>query len=247
MMWWSWFLFAASLALQVLVLHSLRRGALKDYSIVFVYSLILFLTTVFDGLMFGHVVSMSRAEAGVIFYRNESVRQFMLFAVVISLIDRSLQAYPYRTRVRACLILAMFGAVFVSLQLHRSSSGQFIYWMTQVTRDLSFASVVLTLVLWLILISSHRKDHVLLMVTGGLGLQFTGEAIGQSLRQISQNHISLFILGNLIGGVTHLLRLYVWREAFRGPGKLAVTKEKPEEEPRNAFPHPAQPLFESIG
>jgi hypothetical protein len=245
MMWWSWFLFAASLVLQVFVINSLRRGALKDYAVVFAYSVVLLITTVFDGVVFGGLVSMSKASAGVIFYRNESCRQFMLFAVVISLIDRSLQAYPYRARVRAGLILAMLGAVLVSLELHASSSGQFIYWMTQVTRDLSFASVVLTLVLWLILISSRKKDHQLLMVTGGLGLQFTGEAIGQSLRQISQNHVSLFILGNLIGGVTHLLRLYVWREAFRRPGKIATKKEKPDGGPHQAFTHPAETLFET--
>jgi hypothetical protein len=245
MMWWSWFLFAASLALQVFVIGSLRRGAFKDYAIVFGYCLVLLFTTVFDGLVFGGAISMTKQESGVIFYRNESVRQFMLFAVVISLIDRSLQAYPYRARVRAGLILAMLAAVSISLEIHSASSGKFIYWMTQVTRDLSFASVVLTLVLWLILISSGRKDHQLLMVTGGLGLQFTGEAIGQSLRQISQNHVSLFILGNLIGGMTHLLRLYVWREAFRRPGK--TIKEKPDEEPRKAFPHPAETMFESTG
>jgi hypothetical protein len=99
--------------------------------------------------------------------------------------------------------------------------------------------------LWLILISSQRKDHQLLMITGGLGLQFTGEAIGQSFRQISQNHVSLFILGNLIGGITHLLRLYVWREAFRRPWeKMEIKKEEPDEE-RQAVPHPAETLFES--
>src|SRR5437588_542548 len=122
MMWWSWFLFAASLALQVLVIASLRRGALKDYSVVFGYCLV--------------------------------------------------------------LILAVLAAVSISLEIHSASSGKFILWVTQVARDLSFASVVLTLVLWLILISSRKKDHQLLMVTGGLGLQFTGEAIGQSLRQV---------------------------------------------------------------
>src|SRR5262245_9217503 len=126
MMWWSWFLFAASLALQVFVISSLRRGAIKDYAIVFGYCVVLLCTTVFDGMLFSGAVSMSRAEAGVIFYRNESVRQFMLFAVVMSLIDRALQAYPYRARVRAGLILFMLGSVLVSLEIHSASSGKFI-------------------------------------------------------------------------------------------------------------------------
>jgi len=247
MRWWTWFLFAASLGLQILVINSLRRGALKEYAVVFAYSVVLLCTTVWDGELFGDLVPMSMASAGVVFYRNESVRQFMLFAVVISLIDHSLQEYPFRARVRVGLIVAMFASVLVSLEVHSGSSGQFIYWMTQVTRDLSFASVGLTLLLWLILISSKKKDHTLLMVTGGLGLQFTGEAIGQSLRQISQDHFSLFVLGNLIGGITHLLRLYVWREAFRRPRKVAAQKDKPDGKPRKAFPHPARTLLKSNG
>jgi hypothetical protein len=53
------------------------------------------------------------------------------------------------------------------------------------------------------------------MVTGGLGLQFTGEAIGQSLRQLSHHHHAILFLGNMLMSVAHLLRLYVWMEAFR--------------------------------
>jgi hypothetical protein len=49
-----------------------------------------------------------------------------------------------------------------------------------------------------------------------------------------------------VGGMTHLLRLYVWREAFRKPGKLARIKEMPGEETPSVFSHPAQPLYESL-
>src|SRR6185369_5358817 len=114
------------------------------------------------------------------------------------LIDRSLRAYPYRSRVRVLLTLIGLLSVLVSLYSHSSSASRFVYWMTQVTRDLSVASAVLTLLLWLMLISSNKKDHLLLMVTGGLGLQFTGEAIAQSLRQISQHHYSAFVIGNQV-------------------------------------------------
>jgi hypothetical protein len=101
------------------------------------------------------------------------------------------------------------------------------------------------------LISSRKKDHLLLMVVGGLGLQFTGEAVGQSLRQIASYHHdkTILVLGNLIAGLAQLLRLYVWREAFRGTGRLTSVKpgKPPDEEPRDAFPHPAETLFESSG
>jgi len=244
MMSLHWLIFAISVALQILLLNSLRRSVYKDYAVVFGYSLVLFLTTIADGAVFGGLISLPKSEARLFFYRNDAIRQILLFIVVISLIDRAMRSNPYRTRVRVILIAAVVAAVSFSLQIHSSSSHLFGLWMTEVTRDLSMGSVALTLILWVMLISSRKKDSQLLMVTGGLGLQFTGEAVGQSLRQISQDHYTLYVLGNLVGGITHLLRLYVWREAFRRP-RMPVTTEKPEEEAQVAFPPPAQQMFES--
>src|SRR4051812_17033409 len=179
-----WLLFGVSLALQAVVLNSLRRrGEYKNYSFVFAYSLVLFFTTVWDGLIFSHALSFPKGLADLYFYRNEAVRQFMLFGVVIALTNRSLTTYRHRDQGRFLLTLVVLTSVCVSLYIHSASAGRFILWMTQVARDLSFAAVVLTLLLWLILISSRKKEYQLLMVIGGLGLQFTGEAIGQSLRQ----------------------------------------------------------------
>src|SRR5690349_24979980 len=101
MMWLSWLIFGVSLALQVLVLNSLRRGAYKDYSLVFAYSLVLFFTTIADGAMWAKLIPLPMAMRNVYFYRNEAVRQFMLFAVVISLIDHAIGTAAYRIRVRA--------------------------------------------------------------------------------------------------------------------------------------------------
>jgi len=116
-----------------------------------------------------------------------------------------------------------------------------------VTRDLSFGSVGLTLLLWLMLISSPKKNRILLMLTVGLGLQFTGEAIGQSLRQLSahfQHSKAMIFAGNLLMSVSHLMRLYVWWEAFRAP--QADKKQEPGGE-HELFPHQAETLYQSNG
>ena len=144
-MWLSWLIFAVSLALQVLVLNSLRRGSYKDYSLVFAYSLVLFFTTIADGAMWAKLIPLPKAARNLYFYRNEAVRQFMLFAVVISLIDHAISSTAYRVRVRAALALVSVISVLVSVQIHSSSSNLFSYWMTQVSRDLSFESERLTL------------------------------------------------------------------------------------------------------
>jgi hypothetical protein len=243
MMSLHWLIFGISVALQILLLNSLRRSVYKDYAVVFGYSLVLFLTTIADGAVFSGLVPLSRSVARLFFYRNEAIRQTLLFIVVLTLIDRAMRANPYRGRVRVILIVAVIAAVSFSVEVHADSSRLFGLWVTEVIRDLSMGSVVLTLVLWLMLISSKKRDPQLLLVTGGLGLQFTGEAVGQSLRQISQDHFALYLIGNLMGGVTHLLRLYVWREAFRRP-REPLKPNGPEGESQKAFPPPAQELFE---
>ena len=224
MIWLQWLIFFVSLALQIFVIGLLRRGAYKDYPFVFVYSLVLIMTTVADGAVFAGVAHMEYA-----FYRNEALRQLLLFTVVMSLMDRAVRERPYRGRIRLVLVLSACLAVLISVQIHREAHfRQYYLWATQVGRDLSFGSVVLTLLLWITLISSKRRDAQLLMVTGGLGLQFTGEAIGQSMRQMSVPHHHILLLaGNLVLTASHLMRLYVWSEAFRRPRTLQRIDKEP--------------------
>jgi len=223
--WLQWLIFFVSLALQVFVIGLLRRGAYKDYPFVFVYSLILIMTTVADGAVFAGLAHMD-----IGFYRNEALRQLLLFTVVMSLMDRAIRDRPYRGRIRLILIFSACVAVLVSVEIHgEAHSNHYNLWATQVGRDLSFGSVVLTLLLWVTLLSSRRKDTQLLMVTGGLGLQFTGEAIGQSMRQLSVPHHHILLLaGNLVLTASHLMRLYVWSEAFRRARTVQQIDDEPD-------------------
>ena len=85
-------------------------------------------------------------------------------------------------------------------------------WMIKVVRNLSFCSAVATLILWFVLIASEKRDTRLLVITGGLGLQMTGEAMGQSLIQMSKH---TFVVGVLTLMFAHFLCLYIWWRAFR--------------------------------
>jgi hypothetical protein len=57
----------------------------------------------------------------------------------------------------------------------------------------------------------------LLLVSGGLGIQFTGEAIGESLRSMAVQHRSrpLSFTGSLITTLVDLLSVYIIWQAFR--------------------------------
>jgi hypothetical protein len=109
-----------------------------------------------------------------------------------------------------------------------------------------FGSVGLTLLLWSTLIASKQKDDLLLMITGGLGLQFTLEAIGQSLRQLSRHRPAILLAANILLSAAHLMRLYVWREAFRRPRKQQETKLKPGGD-SDPYSRQAETVFESNG
>jgi hypothetical protein len=229
MIWLQWLIFFVSMALQVYVIGLLRRGAYKDYPFVFFYSLVLIMTTVADGAVYADIGNIRNWSHD--FYRNEAVRQLLLFTVVMSLMDRAMRHRPYRARIRTLLAFSAFTVVLISVQVHREA--HYTLWATQVGRDLSFGSVILTLLLWVTLISSSgRKDTQLLMVTGGLGLQFTGEAIGQSLRQMSVPHHYAILLfaGNFLLIASHLMRLYVWSEAFRRPRSYQEENKKPDDD-----------------
>ena len=244
MLWLQWVIFLVGVVLQLRLLLSLRHGAYKEYPFVFAYALCLILTSVADRAFGAGLFSLSREMRSTYYYRNEAARQFLLFTVVVSFIEHAMVGKPYRMRVRLFLALAASFSVLVSLYIH-SDAGGFVTWMTQVMRDVSFGSVVLTLLLWVMLISSKIKDRQLLTLTGGLGLQFTGEAIGQSLRQLSGGRrFSLMMVGNLTAVLVHLLRLYIWGEAFRTMRPLQETQKEAEEKSQPISPQ-AETLFES--
>ena len=94
--------------------------------------------------------------------------------------------------------------------------------MTLVSRDLNFCAAILDLLLWLLLLAAARKERQLLMLSGGLGIEFAGDAIGHGLRsigtQIRTAHLqisdALLFTGGILIPVTFLCCLYLWWRAF---------------------------------
>jgi hypothetical protein len=89
--------------------------------------------------------------------------------------------------------------------------------MTPWTRDLNFCSAILDLALWALLIAAREKDQCLLLLSGGLGIKFTGEAVGTSIRQLALRTRSrtLSLSGGVLMLLANLIFLYIWWQAFR--------------------------------
>jgi hypothetical protein len=219
----QWSLWAVGLILQYLVTLALIAGPFRQFTVIFAYILCLIITTLTDILMSFDMGSLSRIYLRY-YWTADLLRESALYAVVISLV---LHAMPDgRRRAALVRILVLVAILFWVGSIVMYQEPTLNKTMVKVVRNLSFCSAVATLVLWFVLIASEKRDTRLLVITGGLGLQMTGEAIGQSLRQISKQT-------NLIGGLTmvfaHFLCLYIWWRAFRSntPQPAATPTDNP--------------------
>jgi hypothetical protein len=96
------------------------------------------------------------------------------------------------------------------------------------TRDLTLSAAVLDMALWLLLLASRIEDPRLLLISGGLGLQFTGEAIGESLRSMAVQHHShgLSFAGSFITTAVDLTSLFIIWQAVRTIKSPHATKAR---------------------
>jgi hypothetical protein len=206
--WLLWF------PLDLLVIATLLRGAYRRYPFVFAYSVTLFFTTAVEVAAYtsyfaGTRLSHSRA---VYYWIDEGIRQALLFGVVINLLYLASSGVRARGLVRTSLIAGAVLFAGVSFLVHYDSTAAISKWMTLWVRDLSFSSAILDFALWTLLLSGRRNDVQLFLLSGGLGIQFAGEAIGQTLR----NQFPALVLGgNILIIATSLACPYVWWQALR--------------------------------
>jgi hypothetical protein len=209
------------LPLELLIIGALLRGPYRRFPFLLLYSVALFLTTVieisvnqayFSGIRFAHSPS-------TYYWIDEAVRQALIFAVVISLAYLATSNLQSRRLIRTVIVAGAVVLASASFLIHFESHTPGGMWgtMTLWVRDIDFAAAFLDLGLWTLLLASRHKDAQLLMLSGGLGIQFAGEAIGQSLRYLFQWPLSP---GDLVGMITNLAGLWLWWQALSRPVPL---------------------------
>jgi hypothetical protein len=204
------------LPLELLVIAALLRGPYRRFPLLLLYSVALFLTTsieisvnqaYFAGIVFAHSPS-------TYYWIDESIREGLLFAVVLSLAYLATEKLRSRNLVRIGLIVG--GVVFAgaSFLIHyRFTTGRARWpWMTPWVRDIDFAAAVVDLAVWALLIGSRQRDTQILLLTGGVGMQFAGAAIGESLRTLFPG---FRLAGGLVEVITGLAGMWVWWQALR--------------------------------
>ncbi len=220
----QWAFIIAGAVVQLLLIASLVRGSYRAFPFLFAYAIASFLATTVEVAAILDLMWWTKYTYKY-YWINDFILQTLVMLLVLSLVYRSMEANPRRPTIIRLLVLATLLVGAVSLAL---------YWddplnrrMTDVARNLSFAAVLLNLVLWMNLVRHRLPDTRILVISGALGLQMAGQAIGHSLRQLAIPHrsIPLVTTGNIIIAGAHVFCLYLWwrvlskSEVARQPAK----------------------------
>jgi len=209
--------YTVGLPLELLVIAALVRGPYRQFPAVFAYSLADFFSTVIELPLaidyFRNYASTGVHHPFVFWYwLDEVVLQFLVFIVVLSLIWQATSEARSRRPLRLGLILGSLLVAGISFLIQYDPHVLTGLWMTPWASEMSFASAILDLFLWALLIAKRQKDPRVLMLSGGLGIMFAGEATGEALRNMSR---SVVLAGGILMVFTHLAFLYVWWQTLR--------------------------------
>lgn len=200
--------------LILLVIASLLRGGYKRYPFLFAYAVAAFLTAVVEmAARVGPAAGTRLSHSWATYYWiDDGIRQGLLFTVVISLLYRATRDIQGRALTRLMLLAGAIVVASTSFLIHYHAHTGINRWMTLWIRDLDFSSAILDLALWTILLNSRKYDTELFMVSGALGIRFTGEAIGHALRNEFRG---LLLPADTTVVLASLTCLYIWWQVFR--------------------------------
>jgi hypothetical protein len=216
------------LPMELLVIATLLRGQYRRFPFILAFVVAEFLAVAAEipaYWAYYHHVKNATSQKTLLFALNEVVLQVLIYAVVVSLIYQATARLKSRRVVALGVVAGAIAFAGISFAIHRAGPGVTTgTWFTQWTRDLNFCSAILDLGLWTLLISSRQKDSRLLMISGGLGIRFTGEAIGDSIRQLAIKHRStpLSLTGSVLVTLVDLLCLFIWWQALRAKSPVTV-------------------------
>jgi len=212
---------AVGLVLEVPLIAALLRGAYRRWVFVFIYVIVDFFTSLIElpsAYEYWRGLRLTGTHYATLYWIDETVIQVLVYLVVISLIWGATAPLRSRRPLRTLLVVGAVALAGISLAVHYRPT-TLGFWMAPWIRDLNFSSAILDLGVWALLIGMPRRDPELLLLSGGLGIQFAGIAIGESLQHLATRARSrpLSLTGSMIVVIANLLRIYIWWRALRKP------------------------------
>jgi hypothetical protein len=226
--------YVLGIPLELLVIGALLSGGYRRFPFVFGYTLAYFFTSVIEMPLYwgAYAPWLSQAEKAPVlkrlvtwYWRDETALQVLVFAVVMSLVWEASANTASRRVLRAALMAFVILLAGISFLVHFNPDPKALtgLWMTLWARDLNLTASIVDLAVWTMLVASRHRDPRVLLLTSGLGIEFAGEAIGESLRSMSH---TTEVAGGILSMLTNLVFLYLWWQTFRAP-RVAKVAARP--------------------
>ncbi len=236
---YEWALLVAGIVLQVLVLSTLLRGAIRHYPFVFLYIVVQLLSTVVQ-ISCKYYFGAASKEFARAYWLSDLIGTLLVLLIIIHLIHAALETYPFRQGIyfgllSGVVVTALVGSRPVyAMGFVASFWGK---WMTQLGRDFYFAAVMLNALLWVALVRAKHPNKQVYLLTSGLGLQLSGAAVAHALRLAGGP--KLWPVAGLFLVLTWMANLIVWYLALHNfPSTTPVMAGGPEHHPQ---PQPSDP------
>jgi hypothetical protein len=211
--------------LEVLILAAMLRGSYRRYPALFLYMAAVFVVSLVETPMYilGHLDAVRLHDRHVwsqylkIYWFDERVLMALVFVVVLSLIYQATERSRSRRVLRTSMVSGAVLFSAVAFWVHYDPVVPTGQWMTAWTSNLNFCAAILDLGLWAMLIGSRLKDSRLLLLSGALGILFTGAAIAGSISNlaVTRHSSTLTFAGGLVNIASNLAFLYIWWQALR--------------------------------
>lgn len=205
---------------QAVLINRILRGYWRQFPLIFGFVVAEFLVAVAqcpaEWAMIMHKTRSAMPWRTLVYERGEVFLEFFTFVVVINLIFRATAGLASHRVLRIGCVAGAILFAGASLWVHYDPQLNVGRWMAPWTRDLNVGTSVLDLALWSLLLTQRRRDDRLLLLSGALGIQFTGAAIGHSLRALATHQNPWpWIIGGKLVVITSFIRLFIWVRAFR--------------------------------
>jgi len=178
--------------LEAVLITRFLRGDWRRFPLVFTYVVADFLVAAAETPTIWAITFRStqaaRSWGARVYERGEVFLEFFTFVLVISLISRACAGFRSRRLMQAACVAGAVLFAGISFQAHYDSRIVPGLWMAPWTRDLNLGASILDLALWTLLMEQRKKDQRLLLLSGALGIQFAGAAIGHSLRSMATHY-----------------------------------------------------------
>lgn len=203
-----------SLVLQVLLLSFLLlQSYYRKYPLLFGYRLTYLATSILEVGLVHHFGTKLNSTYTFVYWTDEVVLDLLQFLLVIALTYRAMEGNPSRPVFGRFFGIVVIVMVLVPLLIFRRPLFS-NHWFYETSQLLNFGAGVMNLALWTALLGSRRRDPQLLVVSAGLGLAVTANAISFGIRLLSARGVPRHF-ADALSTAGDLFSLVIWCWAFQ--------------------------------